>query len=260
MTHKTLNKANAIEKALQILMTFTPHNREAGTTEISQRLGFHKATVSRILLTLAKHGFLQQNPKARTYRLGPSVLSLAGAISQSLRTNVVQIAKPHIDELRDTVNETAGLEILSDGVTVLAYIAEGSRAVRTTTSLGAILPLHAAAGAKAILAHSEAKTWRALFDRGVRRLTKNTIADAAVFEEQLATIREQGFATDREEIDVGVNAVGAPVFNHEGKPVGAVVVLGPCDRIAGDPNSDLVRHLKRTAKTISAELHHSSPH
>lgn len=256
MTPEALGKANAIEKALQILMAFTPHNRDLGTTELSQRLGFHKATVSRILLTLARHGFLQQNPKAKTFRLGPSVLGLAGAINQSLRTNVVQLAKPYIDELRDAVNETVGLEILSEGVTVLAYIAEGSRAVRTTTSLGAILPLHAAAGAKAILAHSEARTWKCLFDQGVRRQTRNTITDSAVFEQQLERIREQGFAVDREEIDVGVNAVGAPVFNHEGKPVAAVVVLGPCDRIAGDPDSEFVRRVKSAAQRISAELHH----
>ena len=67
---------NSIDKTLMILSSFAPHNQECGTVEISHRLGFHKATVSRILLTLTRHEFLAQNALTRKFTLGPSVMTL----------------------------------------------------------------------------------------------------------------------------------------------------------------------------------------
>jgi DNA-binding IclR family transcriptional regulator len=248
-------KANAIEKSLKILMLYYPHNKELTTTEVSKRLNLHKATASRILLTLARHGFLQQNQQRKAFRLGPSVLRLATAIKQSLKSELVQIAKPHLDELRDLVNETVGLEVISGDLTVLAYLAEGARPVRTTTALGATLPVHAAAGAKAIFAYSPSAHWQAVFDRGVSRLTEHTITDPRVYGKQLDTVRKQGFAVDVEEIDLGVTALAAPVFNHEAMPVAAVVLIGPADRVQADPASAVVSRLKEAAEKVSRDLH-----
>jgi DNA-binding IclR family transcriptional regulator len=54
----------------------------------------------------------------------------------------------------------------------------------------------------------------------------------------------------------GRNAVGAPIFNHESKPVAAVVVIGPVRRIRGEGNSDVVIRAKRAAAEISKSLHY----
>jgi IclR family acetate operon transcriptional repressor len=255
-TDAIAEKANAIEKSLKILMLYYPHNKELTTTEVSKRLNLHKATASRILLTLARNGFLQQNQQRKTFRLGPSVLRLATSIKQSLKSELVQIAKPHLDDLRDLVNETAGLEVISGDLTVLAYLAEGSRPVRTTTSLGATLPVHAAAGAKAIFAHSPSAHWQAIFERGMARLTEHTITDPQAYAKQLEMVRQRGFAVDEEEIDLGVTALAAPVFNHEALPVAAVVLIGPADRVKADPTSALVSRLKEAAEKISRDLHY----
>ena len=249
-------KANAIEKALLVLLLFCPHNRELTTTEVSAALGLHKATASRILLTLTRHGFLEQTRVRKTFRLGPSVMRLATAIKQSLRTDLVQIAKPHLDELRDFTNETVGLDVISNDLTVLAYLAQGARQVRTTTSLGTTLPVHVAAGAKAIIAYSPSAQWQSVFQRGVSRLTENTITDPKVYARQLNLVRKQGFAVDEEEIDLGVTALAAPVFNHEATPVAAVVIIGPSDRVKAEPESGLVTRLKQAAEKVSRDLHY----
>lgn len=251
-------KTNAIEKALQILMLFTPLNQDMGTSEISGRLSFHKATASRILLTLTREGFLSQDRRTKTFRLGPTTLQLGVAVKQSLRTNLVEIAKPYVDALRDVVNERSTLEILSGEVTVLAYLAEGTRPLRTTTSLGATLPAHAAAGAKAVLAYLPLESWPATFPNGLARLTRRTVTDPSLFREQLAAIRQRGFSVDDEEIDEGITAIAAPVFNHEGKPVAAVAVVGPSERIGVSADSEIVRRLKQTTEDISADLHYTA--
>jgi hypothetical protein len=77
MRHKT-PKTSSIEKALSVLMAFTStsHNHEMGTVELSQKLGFHPATVSRILQILSQKGFLQHNGRTRKFTLGPSTFEL----------------------------------------------------------------------------------------------------------------------------------------------------------------------------------------
>ena len=106
-------KANSIEKTLAILLSFSPYNQEIGTGEISQKLGFHKATVSRILLTPTRSAFLEKNPQPKKFRLGPSIRSLGSAATRSVKTNMVRIAKPYTDELRDILRETIVLEVPS---------------------------------------------------------------------------------------------------------------------------------------------------
>lgn len=249
-------KFNAIEKAMEILLAFTPYNQEMGTVEISKKLGFHKATASRILLILIRYGFLQQNPQTKKFMLGPSITNLGWALNNSLNTNLVHIAKPYIDDLRSTLKETIVLEVLAGNSTVMTYIAEGPRPVRIAGTIGDRIPIHAAAGAKAILAFSPPEVRDSLLNGEMPRLTPNTITDREMLQSQLQDIRRQGFSFDNEEIDVGINAIGAPIFNYEEKPVAAVVVAGPSPRVTWDNDSHIVSPLKDTAAKISAQLHY----
>jgi DNA-binding IclR family transcriptional regulator len=249
-------KFNSIEKALTILSSFSPYNQEMGTIEISEKLGFHKATVSRILLNLARHSFLQQNPRTKKFMLGPYILKLARAINQSLHNNLVHIAKPYVDDLRDKLKEPVVLEVLSGKNTIIVYLAEGSRPVRLAGTVGDILPLHVAAGAKAILAYSSHDLRESLLEGELARFTPNTITDRNLLRGQFQEIRRQGFSFDAEEHDVGINAVGAPIFNSEEKAVAALVVAGPSQRITWGSGSKIVPLLKETAEKISAQLFH----
>jgi DNA-binding IclR family transcriptional regulator len=247
------DKATAIEKALRILMEFTPDNREFGTKEISDIVGYHKATVSRILLTLTSHGFLRQDPRNKTFSLGPSILKLSMALRQFLRNNVIQIAKPYIEELRDRLQETVCLEILSGGVTILGYAAEGTYRVRLAAPVGEVLS-PAAAGARAIFSLLDDEPWLKVFERGLERRAEKTVLNVETYRKSLKKARASGVGIDVGGIDDGISAIGVPIFNHKGEPVAAVVMVGLESRISDDPNSTTALDLKRTAKNISAAL------
>lgn len=249
-------KINSIDKALSILEVFVPYNREMGTIEISRKLGFHKATVSRILQNLTRHGFLSQNSENRKFVLGPSVMDLARALNQSLKSNMVQLAKPFIDDLRDTLKETVILEVLSGESTFMAYIAEGPRLVRLAGSIGDRVPVHAAAGGKAVLAFSSPARRKALLNGKLERFTDKTVTSRRVLHGVLKEIKRQGVAFDHDEIDEGTSAASAPIFNYEGAAVGAVVVAGPSQRISKKGGSRIISELKDTAAKISVQLHH----
>jgi IclR family acetate operon transcriptional repressor len=245
----------SLEKALLILLAFESENREIGTIELSQMLGFHKSTVSRLLKVLMAYDFLQQNPETKKFSLGPAVVHLAHALNQSLKTNLVQIAKPHIDKLKYSLKETVILEVLAGENMVMVYVAEGPRRVRLAGSIGDRVPFHAAAGAKAFLAFCPPELRETLIGVKLRRFTKYTITDREKLYGQLEEIRKNGFAFDREEIDEGTCAVGAAVFNHEKEPVASVVVAGPPQRITWNSDSPMVSALKDTAERISAQLY-----
>ncbi len=250
------SKPSSIEKALEILLAFTPYNQELGTGEISQKLGLHKATASRILRTLADKGFLQQDPDTKKFTLGPAASDIGRAYNNGLSSNLVQLAKPYIDDLRSTLEETVVLEILSGDSTVMAYIAEGPQRVRLAGTVGDRLPVYAAAGAKAILAFLAQDRIEDFIGEDMPELTPNTITNPDAYRKGLEEIHRRGYSLDEEEIDIGINAVGVPIFNHEEEPIAAVVVAGPSQRITGKEDSSVVIWMKRTAAEISKRMNY----
>lgn len=252
-THK------AVEKALDTLMVFTPHNQEIGTVELSEKMGLHKSTVSRLLHVLSRKGFLQQNPETKKFQLGPSAMTLGVAIKKSLETNLVHIAKPYIDSLREELQETITLEVFSGTNTVLAYFAEGPHRINLAGNIGDILAVHAAAGAKAILAFSSSRVRDRILNGRLPHLTPNTITDPALLQKQFQDILRHGISFDKEEHDIGTNAMGTPIFNNSGKPVAALVVAGSSQRITLDIDSPMAIRLKETALEISKQLYYRPP-
>jgi len=178
------------------------------------------------------------------------------AVNRSINSEMVLLAKPYIDALRDALKETVVLELVSGRSAVIAYIAEGSGPIRIKGTVGDRRPVHAAAGAKAILAFSPSEMKEQFLKEKMIQLTPNTITNPSVLLDQLQEIRRQGFAFDNEEVNLGINAVGAPIFNHEGKPVAAVVVAGLSQAITWEGGSPIVSHLKDTAARISSELYY----
>jgi DNA-binding IclR family transcriptional regulator len=254
------NKSNttSIEKALNVLNAFLPYNDAVSTTELSQKLGLHIATVSRILLTLAKNGYLRQDSQTKKYMLGPTVLKLGNSVIRSLQSNLVPIAKPYIDTLRDTLGETVTFEIFSGTYSYMAYVAGTANPVRVAAEVGETLPSHAAAGSKSILAFLPQDVVAQSLKRDVlRAYTPNTITDEAEFYRYLHKVRQRGYATDFGEIDVGVNAIAVPVFDHQEQAMGAVVVVGPSARIPGENLDFLVSRLTGTASRISGLMHYA---
>lgn len=251
-------KATAIEKALTILLSFAPHNNEQGTTELSERLGYHKATTSRILLTLVDQGFLQQNPETKKFSLGRSVQTLSSALTTSLTSNVVAIAKPYIDALRNQLNEDVGLELWSGSGTIWLYSAENKQPVRISSRQGHALPFYAAAGAKAILAFAPKYQRESLLQQEMPTITPATITDPERLRQALSTYREHGYAIDNEELRIGISAMAAPIFNHEGVAFAAVTLIMPTQRLDTSLQSLQIDAVKQTAAAISAEFFHDS--
>jgi IclR family transcriptional regulator, KDG regulon repressor len=251
LTHRSL------EKALEILLAFLPHNAEMGTAELSEIVGFHRSTVNRLLHVLARYGFVEQNPDTKKFVLGHSIVDLGSAVQQSLSSNLTKIARPFIDALRTRLGETVVLEVATPTCTIMAYVAEGPGPIRLKETVGARHWYNAAAGAKSILANSSEEFQSRILGQKLTRFTSKTITNSKLLMRHLTEIRRQGFSFDDEERNNEIRAFGCPVFNHEKSPVCAVVVAGPAHRITWERRSEIVPSLKQTAADISAQLYYN---
>jgi IclR family acetate operon transcriptional repressor len=214
----------------------------------------NKATVNRILITMKNKGFVAQDQTTRRYRLGPSAADLGRAVKQSLKGRLVALAKPYLDDLRDKVGETVHLEVLYDDRIFLVYSARGPRQLTVTPRVGDRMAINANAGAKAIMAFCPQETIEKRLDGPLYVYSPNTVTDPEIIRREYEEIRATGFAYDKGEYDEDVDAVAAPIFNHENRIVAAVVLLTPSFRMSDSIESGSLELLMDTAAEITDRL------
>ncbi len=181
-----------------------------------------------------------------------ALLGMAAEMSQNER--LTQLAQPFIDHLRDTVEESVCLEVLSGNLVKVVCEAVGPPPLSVTFPES--LPLHVAAGAKVILAFSDNELKERLLDVDFEKLTDNTITSAEVFKEQLEEVRQQGVAYDYGEANADVHSVSAAVFNHHKRPVAAISICVPANRIQKITNFKHIHLLKQAALSVSEKLYY----
>ena len=156
--------------------------------------------------------------------------------------------------MRDCVEESISLEVWSSKGTVACYFAESRNTLRVAKSPANILPLHAPAGAKAILSFMHIEQTQKLLDYEFQAFTENTILSKAELLSRLEQYNRQGYAVDDEELHQGIYALGAPIFDHLSKPVAAIVIVIPATKITPQKEAAAAIQLKQTAAIISAQL------
>jgi DNA-binding IclR family transcriptional regulator len=198
--------------------------------EIQQSLALPKATAHRLLQTLCAVGLLSATGgAARIYRLGDRLLTqLAFAVSPD---RLIPLARPVLGELVKEFGETAFLAMLQAGkvetITMVTPVKDWQGHVHP----GRIMPPHAAASAKAIIALRDESSWNAFLRPPLQAFTTKTIVDAAAVRRDYRQIRARGYATCIGEIDLGQTAVAAPIRMGEVGTTLSVCIAGPTHRM-----------------------------
>ncbi len=252
MKHSS-KKIGSVQRAIDILNLFKSQSPELGTTEIARALGLHKSTTASLIYTLEANGFLSQNPSTRKYRLGFQVVERAFAMLEQVQ--VRQIAYPHLRALRDEWNETVNLAVLDGFEVVYVERMLGTKALGMRSEVGRREHVHSTALGKALIACMPIDSVQELIKRhGLPGMTPKTITDPARLLAELDRVREEGYAVDDEENEIGGRCVGVPIFDHTGQAVAAVSISAPTARL---PVSDVPQAgamVVKTAKAISREL------
>jgi len=221
---------NALDRGLSILEILATEGESLGVTDLSKRISVNKATVYRLLSTLASRGYVELDPEVKKYRASLGIVKLGGMILNRIELGIE--AGPALKELAQRTDESAHLAVLSDGEAVYIDREVSKSLVAVKTELGMQVPLHCSAIGKAMIAFLPEDELQQIIDRrGLPGFTDKTITSLAKLKRELSSVRKQGYAVDDEEYTVGVRCVAAPVWSHRGEVEGSIGVSGPSNRV-----------------------------
>jgi len=242
----------AVDRAVRILKLLAREpDRGLGVSEISRELALNKSTAHAILVTLSEHGFLERDPRTRSYRPGLYLDVLAASLRRE--SSIPVLARPALEGLLEELAETVFLAVFSEDHIVLVDKAESHLDLSITSPLGRRLPHSAGALGKVFHAWMPEAELRALLRRRpLRSFTDRTVVDGDAYREELRRVREAECAFDDEEYLQGVRAAAAPVFGGRAEVAAALCVVGPTARLGRREMrraGDRVRELARATST-----------
>ncbi|ORA34001.1 IclR family transcriptional regulator [Mycobacterium aquaticum] len=234
----------AVDRALRIL-TVLQGGRRMSLGEIASAIELAPSTVHGLVRTLLAHGMVQQELDSGRYRLGPATLRMGNVYLDTLELRS-RVAVWTEGLARRTGCAVRTGVLLFDEVVVVAHEPRPD-GTRQMPEVGIVIPAHASALGKALLAYA------ADYPSGeLCGMTGETVTDAAELATQLAQIRGTGIATEAEEAVLGECSVAATVFDASGDAAGAIALVVPAARWPLDPEA--VDALRDTARTVSREL------
>ncbi|MBN2125676.1 MAG: IclR family transcriptional regulator [Deltaproteobacteria bacterium] len=206
-------EAPSVKKAFQILRLVSLSEEGMGISELAKALRISKGTVHGISSALEDIGAIRRDPSTKKFTLGITLFEL-GRLAYS-QVDLKALARPVMEELMEKTKTSVFLGVLNrDHVTILDVV-ESREDLKITSPIGITLPLMAGAAGKVFLSMMpEADAMRLVGIKGLVRYTKHSISVPGVYFEELAKVRERGYAVDDEEYILGVRAVAAPIVGE----------------------------------------------
>jgi DNA-binding IclR family transcriptional regulator len=240
---------NSVEHAIRLVELLASSAENPGVSQIAQSLDLPRATVYRLLKTLAEREWVIQEDK--TYRLSFRLTGLFHGAGAGAQVSLAERVTPLLHQLVNETGETAHFAVLDgDRVVYLAKV-DSPHPIRMFSQVGWRGPLHATGVGKVLLAATEAKRLSQVCDEGLERFTPNTIVEKEQLLVELAQVRKQGYALDAEELIDGLTCVAVPVVSG-GQICGAISVAGPTTRLGN--TKPLAKILKAAVKTLPTSL------
>ncbi|PFG40111.1 IclR family transcriptional regulator [Georgenia soli] len=248
--------ASVILNVIEVLRCFTVDEPLQGVTEIAAKVGLHKSSVSRILATLEEQEVVERDPASRKFRLGLGLLAMAGPLLANL--DVRQVSLPTLQDLSATTRETAALMLWSGSEAVTVEQVASPMQVKHTNPLGARHGTALSASVQVFLAEMPADRVRQLLGQGLPSLPDGSTA-VEDYVGELAQVRERGYAVNLGQTSPEEVGIAAPVRDHRGDVVAAVLLAAPFFRVGPDRVAELGAACVAAAARVSARLGAVSP-
>ncbi|MEV6346244.1 IclR family transcriptional regulator [Actinoplanes sp. NPDC051851] len=242
----------SIERAAAILRMLAGGPGRLGLSEIARALDLAKGTTHGILRTLQGVGFVEQDRTSGQYQLGAALLHLGTSYLDinELRSRSINWADP----LAANSGEAVRIGTVLEGEVLVVHHVFRPDDTFQTLDVGTLLPLHATALGKVLLAY---RAGGATVRSELTAYTRKTLIGRRELTAGLEQVREQGFAADIEELTLGQAAVAAPIRSYGGLVIGAIGVSGPVERLCDShyrPRPHLITCVRDAARAISRDL------
>jgi DNA-binding IclR family transcriptional regulator len=244
----------SVRRAASILRELGSGEHRLGVTELAERLGLAKATVYGLLRALEADSLVERDLETGKYRLGPALLQLGNAFldGHEIRARSLLWA----DALASRTSEAVRVGVPNgSSMLIVHHVFRPDNSVQIL-EVGAAIPWHASALGKVVAAYRDDAAIDELLAGPLGRLTGRTIIEPRALRRALSSIRREGVAIEDQEAVIGEAEVAGPVFDHDGRPVGAIGVAGPVERLLpeGRRREDVVGAVKESARGLSRDL------
>ncbi|MEV4686409.1 IclR family transcriptional regulator domain-containing protein [Microbacterium sp. LWH3-1.2] len=242
----------SLARGLAVIRAFDAENPELTLSDVARRAGITRAAAGRFLRTLEQLGYLHSAD--RRFALTPRVLELGFSYLSAL--SIPEIVQPHLERLSREVDESVSAAVLDGGEIVYVARVPTRRIMSVRITIGTRFPAFATSMGRVLLAGTtDAARDGLLAASALPPLTERTLTTAGALREELARVREQGWALVDGELEPGLRSVAVPLHDRRGDVVAAINVSTSATR-------DTVQHvleeylppLQRAAAAIDAEL------
>lgn len=240
----------SLEKGLAVLRAFSARRRTMTLADVAEATDITKSSAQRMVFTLEKLGYVRKHPKTRRYQLTPRVMEIG--FNYLAAHSLIDVANPFLSELTKVTTETSCLTE-PDGLDMV-YVARfvSAQFVPVHMPIGSRIPMYCTASGRAFLSALPEEEARALIEASDRVAhTMHTCTDVDEILRTLRQARQQGFATNAEELFLGDMTIAAPVLGSQGRPVASVHVVAPTSRWTMD---EAVRKLAPTLLLCARSL------
>lgn len=241
--------------SLKVIEALASAPNGLGVTRLAQLLGMPKARVHRHLSVLREHGYVDQDPDTNQYRVGWQMFLLGRACTS--RFDVMSLAKPILEHLRDRVGQTVVISTFSDNEVVVIDLLRGTAPVEISLRPGTRFHHNSVAQGKIALAYGAEKLRRAYLAQALPASTRHTIVDPERLAAEIELVRKRGWADAPEELYIGINALAAPLMQANGELFGTLAIVGSIHYLPSTPDPAHVQALLEAAAQISAAMGYS---
>lgn len=250
-TAKTVSGTKSIDASLVLLKEYLTSGREKCVADIAEAFELPIATAYRHLAALKRHGFIR---RGKDKHFAPGVFLLSVLDPGGFRTLLAEVARPILLRLATETRVTSHLGVLdSEMVTYLVKAQPEDYGLFSKENCQ--LDAFCSGLGKVLLAWLPEEQLNAYLVGELVSLTRNTITDRCLLRRELSQVRQQRFALDREEFELGLFCVAVPVLDSDGRILAAASVSGRCPDIVGELRSEIVKALSIAATEISRELY-----
>ena len=238
----------AIDRAAELLSRVVLADEKPGFGELVTDTGLAKSTASRLLQALERHRLVHRDD-AGGYAAG-ALFALYASRHEPL-DELITLARPTMQELSNATGETVNLAVPRTNTVVQVAQIDATFLLGTVNWVDVDVPPHCSALGKVFYAAGAIE----LPTVDLERRTARTITDPADLARQLSQVRAQGYAVALGELEVGLDAIAAPVSGRGGEVIAALGISGPSDRInhrLDDLGELLTHHAAELSRALGA--------
>ncbi len=249
------DRMSALEKSILVIEAIVDHPQPISLPELTLRLGIPRQTIHRVLQQLTGLALITRVPGSDRYTVGPRLSSLAFATLRS-RNQTSQV-RGILSNLVAETGETCNIGVLDGFDFVYIERIECQWSLRVHLAAGSRVRAHSTSGGKVMLAYMDPEQRSTLIKaHKLEAFTATTITSTAKLEAQLAEIREQGFAINDREQNIGIVGIAVPILDGEGHALAALALHGPDSRITKTSVKAFAPQLQAAAQQLAATWAH----